>query len=458
MLDLKAMKSSFATQGELRHQINRNFMLASLNGDIIENRQSTNEGLSARCFSHGYWGFASDSHVSIDSMKRSLKAATDNATFLSSVNKKDHRLKTLAASHQATNFQTKEPRRPIADWMDLVRTIDARIAEKYPKLKARSVRLMALEMEKHLITSDGAEGQSVIPRSHLMVALTADSNHGPVVYRDVVGGLGNLEDYFNDGASAFDSWLESSYKMVIDKAQGIVPEAGVHDVILAADLAGILAHEAVGHTTEADLVLGGSVAGDCLGRAVASPLISLVDFAHTARGKTCPQPIYMDDEGVEAKDTVIIENGILKTFMHNRETAERFGHEATGHARAFEFSDEPLIRMRNTAILPGTSKVADMISSIEHGYWLENPGNGQADTTGEFMFAVTAGYEIKNGKLARPLRDITISGVAFEMLKTVTMVSDEFEWESSGYCGKKQPMPVGMGGPSIKCKVQLGGQ
>ncbi len=85
-------------------------------------------------------------------------------------------------------------------------------------------------------------------------------------------------------------------------------------------------------------------------------------------------------------------------------------------------------------------------------------GNGQADTTGEFMFGVTMGYEIKNGKLGRALLDTTISGVAFEMLKTVDMVGDSVVWSSSGFCGKKQPMPVGMGGPALRCKVMIGGR
>jgi predicted Zn-dependent protease len=107
---------------------------------------------------------------------------------------------------------------------------------------------------------------------------------------------------------------------------------------------------------------------------------------------------------------------------------------------------------------PGKDKLEDMIASIDDGYYLINSGNGQADTTGEFMFGVTMGYEIKGGKLGKALLDTTISGVAFEMLKTVDMVSDTMEWSSSGFCGKKQPMPVGMGGPALRCKVKIGGR
>ena len=131
---------------------------------------------------------------------------------------------------------------------------------------------------------------------------------------------------------------------------------------------------------------------------------------------------------------------------------------ACGNARAYGFSDEPLIRMRNTAVHPGKDKLADMIASVDNGYYLTKTQNGQADTTGEFMFGVTMGYEIKKGKLGRALLDTTISGVAFDMLKTVDMVGDTVVWSSSGFCGKKQPMAVGMGGPALRCKVKIGGR
>jgi len=214
----------------------------------------------------------------------------------------------------------------------------------------------------------------------------------------------------------------------------------------------------VGHTVEADLVVGGSVAGPMLGKQVASEHVNLTDFANTAFGQTTPQPIYVDDEGTPAVDAEIIKNGILVGYMNSRETAQRFGVKPCGNARAWLFSDEPLIRMRNTLILPGKDKLEDIISSVDDGYYLLDYNNGQADTTGEFMFGVCSGYEIKNGKLGRPILDTTITGLAFEMLKTVDMVSDSVQWTSSGTCGKKQPMPVGMGGPALRCKVMIGGR
>ena len=99
-------------------------------------------------------------------------------------------------------------------------------------------------------------------------------------------------------------------------------------------------------------------------------MVTLVDYANTAFGKRCPVPVYVDDECTPARDAVLIQDGILVGYMHNKESAAHFGHEPTGNARAYSFSDEPLIRMRNTCIVPGKQKLQDMISSIDDGYFL----------------------------------------------------------------------------------------
>ena len=114
--------------------------------------------------------------------------------------------------------------------------------------------------------------------------------------------------------------------------------------------------------------------------------------------------------------------------------------------------------MRNTAILPGTSKLDDMIAGVDDGYLLLNTGNGQADSTTEFMFGITLAYEIRNGKLGRAMRDTTMSGSAIKVLKSVDAVSDDMHWSCAGYCGKKQPMVVSMGGPALRARAHLGGE
>jgi TldD protein len=169
-------------------------------------------------------------------------------------------------------------------------------------------------------------------------------------------------------------------------------------------------------------------------------------------------PVYVDDEGVAARDVVMIERGLLKDFMHSRETAARLGQAPTGNARAYNPHDEPLVRMRNTAILPGPSTLASMIEGVDDGYLLVKTGNGQADTTTEFMFGVTLGYEIKGGKLGRAIRDTTVSGSAIKVLQSVDAVGDDMVWNCAGYCGKKQPMVVSVGGPSLRARAHLGGE
>jgi TldD protein len=169
-------------------------------------------------------------------------------------------------------------------------------------------------------------------------------------------------------------------------------------------------------------------------------------------------PVYADDEGVPASDAVLIRNGVLSGFMHSRETAARMGVQPTGSARAYAPHDEPLVRMRNTAIEPGSDKLDAMIAGVDDGYLLLDTGNGQADSTSEFMFAITLGYEIKGGRIGRAIRDTTVSGSAIKVLQSVDAVSDDMHWTSAGYCGKKQSMVVSMGGPALRARAHLGGQ
>lgn len=313
-------------------------------------------------------------------------------------------------------------------------------------------------MEKILYTSDGNNGHTTSPRCYLNINMSAETKDGTPVDRwKAVGGAGSFEDNFSNLDSIYPA-VDKLYEEVMAKREGIYPTAGYKTVILGGMMTGMLAHEAVGHTVEADLVLGGSVAGAARDTMVASEYVTMVDFAHTALGKSAPLPIYLDDEGIPAEDVVLIQDGKLTGFMNNRESAAHFGMKPAGNARAWQFMDEPLIRMRNTAILPGKDKLEEMIASIEDGYYLLESSNGQADLTGEFMFGVSMGYEIKKGKIGRALLDTTVSGVAFHMLKTVDMVSNDMIWSSSGFCGKKQIIPVGMGGPAIRCKIMLGGR
>jgi len=453
--NLNQYSSYLSRYTELRFQENHTMSIAFLKGNLVQNYKNSTSGVSARVYSNGSWGFASSPDT--DNVKYVIEAATQNATFLDVREKKSTTAFTADNPKSEKDFGTKKTRYTQNEIMDFIQGLDSYIELKYPDLNSRTVVLNCLDMEKSLLTSDGAALYSLIPRSYFRFSLSMDKGSGPVEAYDTAGGLGQFEDNFSAPDKLFGT-IDNLYEHLAKKNEGIYASAGPKVCALDSELAGILAHEAIGHTAEADLVLGGSVAADYLGKESASSLVSLVDFAHTYEGKDCPVPIHIDDEGTKTEDMVIIDKGILKGYMHNKKSAQHFGVKPTGNARAYEYFDEPLIRMRNTAILPGESKLSDMISSIDDGYYLIKPSNGQADTTSEFMFGVVLGYEVKGGKLGRALKDLTISGVAFDVLKSVTMISDDMTWSNTGMCGKKQLIPVGLGGPAIKCKINIGGR
>lgn len=456
-VNLAAYANRFSQYTELRLQQNTNQRITLLNGDVVENSSSTDSGVSARVYKEGIWGFSCGPDLTAGQIEQTIADATRNAEFLAQRASKGDRTLPVAKTRQESDFATSKPRRTPEEVIGFLSTIDTHVLATYPDLASRSVMLWNLDMEKNLYNSDDSGGYSNTTRSLIVVTLTARNKAGqPVSLRRPFGGRGQFEDVFEDPAKLHDDIAEV-HRHLMNKCEAVPASGGTHNVVLDAELAGILAHEAVGHTTEADIVLGGSVAADYMGKLVASPLVTMVDFAHTCEGETLPVPVYVDDEGVESEDTVLIEKGVLKSFMHNKESALHFDVKPTGNARAYQFFDEPLIRMRNTAILPGTDKIEDMIASIDDGYDLMWPTNGQADSTSEFMFGISLGYEIKNGKLGKAIIDTTISGVAFDMLKDITMVSDQMSWSCAGMCGKKQIIPVGMGGPAVKTRIHVGG-
>ncbi|MDD6262602.1 MAG: TldD/PmbA family protein [Clostridiales bacterium] len=443
---------------EIRAQCNSSKRFGLLKGTMVSNSAATSRGISARVVKNGAYGFASGNDFSEDGVSAIVRAAGENAAFLEAREKPGKPdFAPVEAVKRRDGFEAEDdvPRRHYADFAG---ELDAYIAKKYPGLSSRYVGVSSLNMEKLLYTSDGTAAHSYTPRSSLYIGMTAEDPDGqPVDLFESMGDWGKFTDVFDSPAEVF-AKADELFEKLMKKREGVYAAPGLKQVILHPDLAGMLAHEAVGHTVEADFVLSGSVGGPCLGKQVASGIVTMTDFANTAFGKRCPVPVYVDDEGTPARDAVLIRDGILVGYMHNKESAAHFGVRPTGNARAYSFSDEPLIRMRNTCILPGHDKLSDMIASVDDGYYLVSTGNGQADATGEFMFGIEFGYEIKKGKLGRAIKNTTISGVAFEMLKTVDMLSDDISWCCTGMCGKKQPIPVGMGGPAIRCMANIGGR
>lgn len=424
---------------------------------MISNVATSRKGFSARVIKNGAYGFASSAGWTPEIIAEVVASAEENATFLDAHEHLNQPRRTPFAPFQREDGMDAEDSTSQKEIIAYLSELDAWIAQKYPNLISRYVMASCLGMEKLLYTTDGVRSHSIVPRSSVGLQLTVEASDGtPVELYQPFSVYGTFREKFRQPMDLAED-IDTLYTQLMQKREGIYADAGRRQVILHPDLAGMLAHEAVGHTVEADFVRSGSVGGPYFGKQVASELVTMVDFAHTALGKPCPVPVYVDDEGTPAEDAVLIQNGVLTGYMHNRESAAHFGHKPQGNARAFSFSDEPLIRMRNTCILPGKDRLEDLIASVEDGYYLLRTSNGQADATGEFTFGVNMGYEIRHGKLGRALRDTTISGVAFDMLHTVDMVSDDLRW-SMGMCGKKQMIPVATGGPAIRAMVNIGGR
>jgi TldD protein len=450
-------KVTAASYSESRsHELRKNRM-EMVDGNLVLNARTVETGASARVYEGGYWGFASISDIDARKAAEALDLARRNAKVMARFGQRK-RIELPAGRYRGEHeFRGKAPL-AAGECTDRLAQIHAWCMAKYPGLK--STRLIAMDEHhrKHVVTSEGSDAVNSIQRSLVYVTLIAEDDRGmPVEVMERISGKGHLGDL---------DWTLESLKPTLDEVHGhlqakrhaVAARGGMQRVVMSPMLAGILAHEAMGHPCEADLVLAGAVTGDLVGKPVASELVTMIDVAHTFRGEEVTVPVYCDDEGTPGRDAVLIKDGILTEFMNSRETAARLGIPATGSARAYAPNDEPLVRMRNTAILPGKSKLADMIAGIDDGYLLLRTGNGQADSTTEFMFAITLAYEVKGGKLGRAIRDTTISGSAIKVLQSVDAVSDDMHWESGGYCGKKQPMVVSMGGPAIRGQVHVGGE
>lgn len=220
-------------------------------------------------------------------------------------------------------------------------------------------------------------------------------------------------------------------------------------VVISSEAGGTLVHEAVGHGLEADLVQKGlSVYKGSLAQKVASPLVTVVDDA-TIFGKR--GTFSCDDEGTPSHRTVLIENGILQTYMHDLLTASHAGFNSTGNGRRESYRHRPIVRMTNTCLMPGNSDPRDIISSVAKGLFVKKIGGGQVNTlNGDFVFEAQEAYLIENGKIGEPVRGATLIGNGPKVLKDIDMIGTDLGF-GLGTCGKDgQGVPVGHAMPTIR--------
>ena len=237
------------------------------------------------------------------------------------------------------------------------------------------------------------------------------------------------------------------------------PPAGEMAVVMAAGSSGILLHEAIGHGMEADFNRKGiSIYADKLGKRIAPAEVTVVDDATIpgARGS-----LNIDDEGHVTENTVLVQNGVLRSYLHDRISARHYGVASTGSGRRQSFRHTVLPRMRSTYMEPGPHDPADIIKSVKRGIYCENFSNGSVQIgAGDFAFYVRHGYLIENGKLTQPVKDVNLIGNGPKVLESIEMVGNDLEVDEGGWtCGKDgQGVPVSQGMPTVKVgNLSVGG-
>ena len=233
--------------------------------------------------------------------------------------------------------------------------------------------------------------------------------------------------------------------------------AGTFTVVLSSKAGGTMIHEACGHGLEGDFAEKSlSIYAGKLGQRVASDLITVVDDGTlpNKRGSTG-----MDDEGETSSRVLLIDRGILKSFLHSRRTARKLGHAPTGNGRRESYRHLPIPRMRNTMILSGTTPPEEIVAAVKEGIFVCQMGGGEVDiASGNFIFNVGEAYMIRDGKIAEPIRDATLIGNGPEVLESIDAVGSDLGF-GVGTCGKDgQRVPVADAQPTLRIpKIVVGG-
>jgi TldD protein len=256
-----------------------------------------------------------------------------------------------------------------------------------------------------------------------------------------------------------DLLASESVRRTVELFKAIKPEAGEMPVVLAAGGSGILLHEAIGHGMEADFNRKGqSIFSDKIDKPVAQSIVSIVDDGTNPNYRGS---INVDDEGNDTQKTFLVDNGILRSYLHDRISAQYYKVKPTGNGRRESFRFSPIPRMRNTYMLNGPHTKDEIISSVKKGLYAEYFTNGEVRIgPGDFTFYVKSGYLIEDGKITRPVKDVNIIGNGPQVLADITMVADDFKMDESGWtCGKDgQGVPVSLGLPTVLVKkITVGG-
>jgi len=341
---------------------------------------------------------------------------------------------------------------------DYLAQMDRKIREQSPLFSQVSIDFSQSLSQCLIVREDGQLAWDRRPMIHLSATGFLTKNGQTYTGRMGFGGRYSWEDFIMAG-NCEEIAMEIYRLALLEQAAKPAP-SGSMPVILGPGWPAVLIHEAVGHGIEADFNRKKtSVYHDQCGQSVASSLCTIIDDG------TCPDlrgSLAIDDEGEDTSKTVLIENGILKNYLFDRQNAALMGCKTTGNGRRESAFSPPMPRMTNTYMAPGMHSVEEMIESVEDGLYAVNFGGGSVDiTSGQFVFSTQEAYRIAKGKIKEPVRGATLIGIGPEVLKRISMVGKDFQHDRGvGTCGKNgQSVPVTVGQPSLKInQLVVGGE
>ena len=444
-LDLLQRALHGADDGELFIERSESEGLMFDDGRLKQASYDSTEGFGLRVVSGETAGYAHSSEIS--------EAAIGRAGEAAALAKRGHTA-AVADPPRQTNAKLYGEEDPLAhpvfgDKVELLQTIDAFARARDPRVVQVTCSIAGERRQIEILRGDGRLLRDVRPLVRVNVSVTVER-----AGRRETGSSGA------GGRTTFDAWVSPDHwQAQVDEAlrsalvnlDAVACPAGEMDVVIGPGWNGVLLHEAVGHGLEGDFNRKGiSAFSGRIGERVAAPGVTVFDDGSLAdrRGS-----LTIDDEGTPTSRTILIEDGILRGYMHDRLSARMMGVEATGNARRQSYAHMPMPRMTNTGMLGGDTPREEMIASVKRGLYCANFGGGQVDiTNGKFVFQCTEAYLIEDGKVTAPVKGATLIGDGPSALTRVTMIGDDFCFDPGiGVCGKQgQGVPVGVGQPSMK--------
>ncbi len=332
-------------------------------------------------------------------------------------------------------------------YTEILKSVDARVTTTSVRYSDSAQRIILASSEGTLIEQSWVDME-------MRFAATARNGDTVQTGRETTGSRKAYEDL-----TGLDEQVCSAAQRAVT-ALSLPPVKGnTYTVVIDPILSGLFVHEAFGHLSEADMTYENPDLLEVMsiGRQFGPEELQIFDGAAPEghRGS-----YFYDDEGTPATTTQLIKDGVLVGRLHSRETAGKLGEAPTGNARCLNYHYAPIVRMTNTWIERGKTPVADLFTDIEEGVYARNWLGGM--TNGEmFTFSAGEAWMIRNGQIAEPVRDVTLSGNVFQTLADIEAIGDDFYWDESGGCGKggQSGLPVGCGGPSLRIgDVVVGGE